>query len=96
MSPSRKDALRTFAIVPPAVIVAATGFVFPDEDKTSKQAVDYQDKPKNGQLCATCIYFVSGNGKNGACKIVEGNISPEGWCSDYATPQRIPKTDGKS
>ena len=93
MSPSRKDALRTFAMVPP-VIVAAT-FVFPDEEKTSKAAVEYQDKPKNGQLCATCLYYVVGKGKYGTCKIVEGDISPQAWCADYAAKVVVPKAEGK-
>lgn len=93
MSPTRKDALRSFALVP-GVIAAAGTFVFPDEDKTSKAAVAYQNKPKNGQLCATCLYYVAGTGKNGSCKIVEGEISPEAWCIDYAAKQDIKSSKG--
>jgi hypothetical protein len=81
MSLSRKDALRTFALFPTFV---AADFVFPDEVKTSKAAVHYQDSPKYGQLCATCLYYVAGSGSSGTCKIVEGSISPKAWCSNFA------------
>jgi hypothetical protein len=42
--------------------------------------VQYQDQPKNGQVCATCTHFVAPSG----CVLVEGTISPGGWCSLYA------------
>lgn len=89
MSPSRKDALRTFALVP---AVVAAGMPFPEERKTTKTAVAYQDTPKNGQLCATCMYYVAASGRNGTCYIVEGSISPEAWCIDYATKPIVPAT----
>ena len=93
MSPTRKDALRSFALVP-GVIAAAGTFTFPDEKKTSKAAVQYVNKPVNGQLCATCLYYVTGSGKNGSCKIVEGDISPTAWCIDYAAKQDIKTSKG--
>lgn len=53
----------------------------------SKDAVQYQDEPKNGQRCADCKYYIkdkNGDGL-GACTIVKGKISPDGWCSSFAS-----------
>jgi hypothetical protein len=47
--------------------------------KASKAAVQYQDQPKGGQRCSGCVNFITG----GQCKIVEGSISPNGWCTAY-------------
>jgi High potential iron-sulfur protein len=51
----------------------------------SKEAMKYQDKPNNGQRCADCVQFIPGPkaGANGTCKIVEGAISPNGWCIEF-------------
>ena len=47
--------------------------------KADKKSMQYQDTPKNGQDCAACTYFVEPN----KCGIVEGDISPKGWCVAY-------------
>lgn len=47
------------------------------QTKMSQQAAQYQDQPKNGQECAGCSLFEPPNG----CKVVQGTISPQGWCS---------------
>jgi hypothetical protein len=44
--------------------------------KTTKQVAGYQYSPNGGQSCSSCIAFVPPN----ACRIVEGTISPQGWC----------------
>ena len=46
------------------------------QDKLAKEAVQYQNMPKDGNKCATCVNFVTPN----ACQIVAGEINPEGWC----------------
>lgn len=53
--------------------------------KASKQAMKYQDQPKDGQRCDTCLQFIPGAkpGANGTCKVVDGPISPSGWCVAY-------------
>jgi High potential iron-sulfur protein len=53
--------------------------------KASKQAMKYQDQPKDGQRCDTCLQFIAGAkpGANGTCKVVDGPISPSGWCAAY-------------
>lgn len=54
--------------------------------KASKQAMQYQDHPKDGKKCVNCTQFVPGKSKDamGTCKVVEGEISPEGWCIAFA------------
>jgi hypothetical protein len=46
----------------------------------SKAAAGYRDTPNGIQMCATCTLFVPPH----ACKIVDGEIDPNGWCKDYA------------
>ena len=48
--------------------------------KVSQFAVRYQPTPKGDQFCASCAHFVPPT----ACKLVEGNISPGGWCRLWA------------
>jgi hypothetical protein len=54
--------------------------------KTSKEVVQYRDKPNGKQKCSNCIQFIPGKTSeaNGECKVIEGNISPQGWCTAYA------------
>jgi hypothetical protein len=55
------------------------------QTKATKQAMQYQDQPKNGQECDTCMHFLPAAkpGAPGGCKVVEGEISPKGWCAAY-------------
>ncbi len=48
--------------------------------KLNKQAVMYQDQPKGDQQCDKCVRFQPPN----ACQVVEGVISPKGWCGVFA------------
>ena len=45
--------------------------------KVPQKTVTYQDKPKGTDRCDGCSNFQPPN----ACKLVEGEISPQGWCS---------------
>ena len=49
-------------------------------EKRSKAQVQYQDSPRGIAMCATCTLFVEPRG----CKVVDGEISPNGWCKEYA------------
>ncbi len=48
--------------------------------KAPQAAVKYQDKPQGDQQCDNCIHFEAPS----ACKIVEGTVSPKGWCAVWA------------
>jgi hypothetical protein len=46
--------------------------------KVSQASVQYQAQPKDGKKCADCMHFIA---ESNTCKLVEGNISPDGWCA---------------
>ena len=48
--------------------------------KLSQQAAAYQTSPKNGQRCTDCALFIA----PASCKLVDGAISPAGWCKLFA------------
>jgi hypothetical protein len=52
------------------------------QQKVAKAMVQYQDSPKDGHQCSTCANFVA----PGSCKVVQGAVSPKGWCSIW-TPR---------
>jgi High potential iron-sulfur protein len=84
MKVSRRITLRNVVIL---AGLAAAPWARPTlaQGKASKQAMHYQDQPKDGQKCATCVQFIPGEkpGANGECQVVEGPISPDGWCIEY-------------
>ncbi len=49
-------------------------------------AMHYQGHPKNGQHCSICIQFVPGISaqSTGTCKVVDGAISPDGYCAAFS------------
>ena len=47
--------------------------------RVSKTAADYQDHPQGRFNCAICAQFRAPH----ACLIVEGDISPNGWCKFF-------------
>src|SRR6516165_5475167 len=68
------------------------------QGKASKLVVHYRDYPKREQMCGMCKFFegrgMMGGGMGGGmmgrgmmsgdCEVVEGRISPMGWCDLYA------------
>jgi hypothetical protein len=50
-----------------------------DTAKQSKVEAQYQDKPKNAQMCATCAYFVPPT----SCRRVDGEVHATGWCKNF-------------
>jgi hypothetical protein len=44
--------------------------------KMKQPAAAYQDTPKGDQQCSNCSLFQEPDG----CTIVDGSISPAGWC----------------
>lgn len=50
------------------------------QGKVSKAAMKYQDQPNGDKKCSTCMQFVAPD----SCKVVEGTISPNGYCLAWA------------
>lgn len=53
------------------------------QQKVSQMDAKYQDQPKGQQRCEICLQFQPPN----ACRIVEGPISPKGWCQYFAAKE---------
>jgi hypothetical protein len=49
-------------------------------EKMTRQQAEYQDKPNGIYSCALCTLFEKPN----ACKVVAGEVSPDGWCKAFA------------
>jgi len=49
--------------------------------KASQASVQYQSQPKGDQKCDGCLHFIA---ESNSCKLVEGQISSDGWCSLWA------------
>jgi High potential iron-sulfur protein len=82
---NRKEALQSLIVLPAlAGFIAGTGAIA--EAKGSKSQFKYQDKPNGKQKCSGCSLFVPGKSAtaNGTCKVVEGAISPNGWCTAFS------------
>jgi hypothetical protein len=79
LSVSRRQLLQGAATVAggAAMIVAA---VRPAEAKMAQKAAGYQATPKDSQNCANCALFKAPS----SCTLVDGTISPDGWCRFYA------------
>lgn len=81
---SKKDELpktTTAPVSPPPPAPAPTAATAPATAaplKVPKTNVQYQAEPKGEQKCSTCLHFIA---ESNTCKLVEGDISPNGWCS---------------
>jgi hypothetical protein len=49
-------------------------------DKMTRARAEYQDTPNGIYSCGMCSLFEAPNG----CKVVEGEVSKEGWCKAFA------------
>ena len=79
---SRRSVLRGATVIAggAAVLAGALAPATAQSGKMSQQAASYQSAPKNGQKCMDCSFFAAPT----ACKLVDGTISPAGWCKFYA------------
>ena len=76
---SRRRFLRHATVV---ALATATGPLIAQEGGAmSKAEAAYQDEPKNGQACSACVHFQPASN---TCKVVQGSISPKGWCNQFS------------
>jgi hypothetical protein len=83
---SRRQCLaqgKTLLLVTGAICLASHQVVWAST-KADKRDFYYQDKPKDGKSCSTCRMFTSAAG-GGVCAIVDGEVSPNGWCMAYSS-----------
>lgn len=50
--------------------------------KISQAEARYQDMPKGMFSCGVCTFFIRPH----SCKVVAGDISPNGWCKLFDLP----------
>lgn len=48
--------------------------------KMAQKAAGYQNKPHDKQQCVSCALFKAPS----SCTLVDGTISPDGWCRFYS------------
>ena len=80
---SRRASFKTCAKAAGGVALLGCAVALParaQAAKVSQAQAGYQDHPNNGQSCASCALFVPAT----SCQVVEGTISPAGWCKLYA------------
>lgn len=81
---SRRTLFRAASLVAGGVALASiTSEAGPSRAapaKAHQKTVSYQPTPKGKARCEICSKFQPPS----ACEIVEGVISPKGWCSSYA------------
>ena len=49
-------------------------------EKMTRAQAEYQDTPNGIYSCGMCTLFERPNG----CKVVEGEVSKDGWCKAFA------------
>ena len=86
---SRGHLLQRLAIAPIAVgALAALRIEADAAAKTPQSAVQYVNHPSGGKKCSGCKFFQAAKTNpdkaNGACQIVQGAISPNGYCVAFA------------
>lgn len=80
-SVSRRDFLHVASIGCTASIVVglSTSALAEPKKKFTQQQAHYQPVPKSGQRCQNCSLWQSPT----SCQVVEGQVSPAGWCILY-------------
>lgn len=81
---TRKAALTHLLVLPALAGALLAGTTAARAD--SRVDLKYQSTPKNNQKCSDCMLFVAGKTAkdDGTCKVITGDISPNGWCTAFA------------
>jgi hypothetical protein len=82
--PTRGAFVRGIVMLP-ALATLVTEVARADDTKVAQSAVQYQAKPNGDKQCSKCAFFIPGAtpDANGTCKIVDGVISPNGYCTAF-------------
>ena len=93
---SRRTWLRGMAVFSAAAGMSLMLASTAAQAKASKAAVHYRDSPNGMRMCHMCKFYIAGGGQSGmgcmggmgmmgagACQVVEGRISPMGYCDLY-------------
>lgn len=81
---SRRDFMRSAGLVAGVGALVGAGLSATPAaagSKFSQAMAKYQSTPKGANRCANCSLYESA----GNCKVVEGEVAPNGWCMLYAS-----------
>ncbi len=82
--PTRRSLLRGAGVLGGGAALAATGIMTGSSvaapSKMTQKVAGYRDKPMGSAHCDNCGVWQTPD----ACKLVQGPISPNGWCSLYS------------
>lgn len=78
---SKKDTSSSSAAPTASPATSADSAAPAATSKVSQASVQYQAQPKGEQKCGSCLNFIAASN---TCKLVAGQVSPEGWCSLWA------------
>jgi hypothetical protein len=76
---SRRSVIRAIVTTIHAAVLFRISHAEASEKMTRQQA-EYRDTPDGIYSCGMCTLFEKPN----ACKVVEGEISSDGWCKAFA------------
>jgi hypothetical protein len=81
---TRRTFLGSVLVLPALSGLLATGAAA-DSSKASQASMHYQTSPNGTNHCSLCKFFVPGSDpkSNGTCQIVDGSISPNGYCMAF-------------
>jgi len=70
----------------PALAGCAVATALAGDQKASQSAMQYQTHPNGDQQCLKCTFFQPADAADapGTCKIVDGAISPNGYCVAFS------------
>ena len=73
-------------VILPALAVLLAGEAAADGSKASQASMHYQNSPNGEMHCSGCKFFIPAQDPkaNGSCQIVDGSISPTGYCMAYS------------
>ncbi len=82
---TRRSFLSSVIVLPALAGLVLTQTTSADA-KGTKAAFKYQATPNNGKQCSHCALFIKGSSPtaDGTCKVVDGSISPKGWCTAFS------------
>jgi hypothetical protein len=77
---SRRKVIRAVVAWVSAGLLLRISQVQAASEKMTKPQAEYQDTPNGIYSCGLCTLFE----KPRSCKVVEGDVSEDGWCKAFA------------
>jgi hypothetical protein len=85
-NPMTRGKFVTAAVTLPALAGLLLAETTAADAKGTKAQFKYQSTPSGGHQCSGCKFFTKGSSAtaNGTCQLIDGSISPKGWCTAWA------------